>query len=74
MPRILLSHGAGGREMLNLIEQVFRRHYRPAEVSQDDSAILTLEAVNLAFTTDAFVVSPLFFPVAISAGWLWRER
>ena len=62
MPRILLSHGAGGREMLNLIEQVFRRHYSPAEVSQDDSAILTLEAVNLAFTTDAFVVSPLFFP------------
>ncbi len=62
MPRILLSHGAGGREMLNLIEQVFRRHYRPADVSQDDSAILTLEEVNLAFTTDAFVVSPLFFP------------
>ena len=74
MPRILLSHGAGGREMLDLIEQVFRRHSSPAEVSQDDSAILTLEAVNLAFTTDAFVVSPFFSPAAISAGWPWRAR
>lgn len=48
--------------MLTLIEQVFRRHYSPAGVSQDDSAIVNLDAVNLAFTTDAFVVSPLFFP------------
>jgi hydrogenase expression/formation protein HypE len=62
MSRILLSHGAGGREMQTLIEQVFRRHYSPAGVSQDDSALVNLEAVNLAFTTDAFVVSPLFFP------------
>jgi hydrogenase expression/formation protein HypE len=62
MSRILLSHGAGGQEMLCLIEQVFRRHYSPANVSQDDSAVLSLGADNLAFTTDAFVVSPLFFP------------
>jgi hydrogenase expression/formation protein HypE len=62
MSRILLSHGAGGREMLDFIEQVFRRHYSPAGVSQDDSAIVSLEAGNLALTTDAFVVSPLFFP------------
>lgn len=62
MERVLLSHGAGGREMLTLIEQVFRRHYSPTDVSQDDSAIVNLESVNLAFTTDAFVVSPLFFP------------
>ena len=48
--------------MLDLIEQVFRRHYSPAGVSQDDSAIVSLDAGNLALTTDAFVVSPLFFP------------
>ena len=48
--------------MLNLIEQVFRRHYSPDNVGQDDSAILSLAPGNLAFTTDAFVVSPLFFP------------
>ena len=48
--------------MLNLIEQVFRRHYSPDNVGQDDSAILSLAPGDLAFTTDAFVVSPLFFP------------
>jgi hydrogenase expression/formation protein HypE len=48
--------------MLQLIEQVFRRHYSPAGVSQDDSAVLNLGADSLALTTDAFVVSPLFFP------------
>ena len=48
--------------MLNLIEQVFRRHYSPVEIGQDDSAILNLASGNLAFTTDAFVVSPVFFP------------
>jgi hydrogenase expression/formation protein HypE len=48
--------------MLNLIEQVFRRHYSPADIGQDDSAILNLASGNLALTTDAFVVSPLFFP------------
>ena len=48
--------------MLNLIEQVFRRHYSPADVGQDDSAVLPVTSGHLAFTTDAFVVSPLFFP------------
>ncbi len=62
MTRILLSHGAGGRDMLRLIEQVFRSRYSPAGVSQDDSAVLTVDAAALALTTDAFVVSPLFFP------------
>ena len=31
--------------MLNFIEQVFRRHYSPDNISQDDSAILNLAAV-----------------------------
>ncbi len=62
MSRILLSHGAGGRDMLRLITEVFRSRYSPAGVSQDDSAVLLLDAASLALTTDAFVVSPLFFP------------
>lgn len=62
MSRILLSHGAGGRDMLNLIEQVFRRHYSPGDVGQDDSAVFPVASGHLAFTTDAFVVSPLVFP------------
>ena len=73
MSRILLSHGAGGRDMLNLIEQVFRRHYSSPDIGQDDNAVFNLASGNLAFTTDAFVVSPLFFPAAISAGWQLQE-
>lgn len=62
MSLILLSHGAGGRDMQRLINEVFRSRYSPAGVSLDDSAVLSLDAASLAFTTDSFVVSPLFFP------------
>ena len=48
--------------MLQLIDSVFRRGYSPAAVSQDDSAVVTVAQADLAFTTDAFVVSPPFFP------------
>ncbi len=61
-PHILLSHGAGGRDMLRLIDEIFRRGYSPVGVSQDDSAVLSVGEGQLALTTDAFVVSPLFFP------------
>ncbi len=59
---ILLSHGAGGQEMRRLIEQVFLTRYGAGEPPGDDSAILNLGAQQLAFTTDSYVVAPLFFP------------
>jgi len=59
---ILLSHGAGGREMGRLIEQVFLARYGAGGKPGDDSAVLTLGGGQLAFTTDSFVVAPLFFP------------
>ncbi|MFH1594791.1 MAG: hydrogenase expression/formation protein HypE [Pseudomonadota bacterium] len=62
MKRILLSHGAGGREMAALIEEVFLAAYGAPDYTGDDSATLTLGAQQLAFTTDSFVVDPLFFP------------
>lgn len=62
MDVILLSHGAGGREMGELIRRVFLSAYGPADFAADDSAVLHLGAGPLAFTTDSFVVSPLFFP------------
>jgi hydrogenase expression/formation protein HypE len=62
MDRVLLSHGAGGREMGELIRRVFLAAYG-SEVSQpDDSAVLRLDSPDIAFTADSFVVSPLFFP------------
>jgi hydrogenase expression/formation protein HypE len=62
MSRILLSHGAGGREMTALIDEVFLARYGDPSRPGDDSATLPLGAHQLAFTTDSFVVDPLFFP------------
>lgn len=62
MERVLLSHGAGGREMTELIRRVFLASYGPADFAGDDSAALTLQSRHIAFTTDSFVVDPIFFP------------
>jgi hydrogenase expression/formation protein HypE len=62
MDRVLLSHGAGGREMGELIRRVFLAAYGSEGLQPDDSAVLNLEAPEIAFTTDSYVVAPLFFP------------
>jgi len=62
MDRVLLSHGAGGREMGELIRRVFLAAYGSEASQPDDSAVLRLDSPDIAFTTDSFVVSPLFFP------------
>jgi hydrogenase expression/formation protein HypE len=61
--RITLSHGAGGKATHTLIEAVFLDAFRnPLLEPLEDGASLTTAAGRLAFTTDSFVVSPLFFP------------
>jgi hydrogenase expression/formation protein HypE len=62
MSRILMSHGAGGREMAALIDEVFLARYGCPDRTGDDSATILLGSHQLAFTTDSFVVDPLFFP------------
>jgi len=62
MDRVLLSHGAGGQEMGELIRRVFLAAYGSEASQPDDSAVLRLDSPDIAFTTDSFVVSPLFFP------------
>jgi hydrogenase expression/formation protein HypE len=62
MSRILLSHGAGGREMTALIEEVFLARFGDRDATGDDSATVLMGSHQLAFTTDSFVVDPLFFP------------
>jgi len=62
MDRVLLSHGAGGREMGELIRRVFLDAYGSEAFEPDDSAVFRLEAPEIAFTTDSYVVAPLFFP------------
>jgi hydrogenase expression/formation protein HypE len=62
MDRVLLSHGAGGREMGELIRRVFLSAYGSESTKPDDSAVLKIDSPEIAFTTDSYVVSPLFFP------------
>src|ERR1700682_2457307 len=63
--KITLSHGSGGKATHNLIEGVFAPAFsNPLLDPMDDSAILGFNGTDtrLAFTTDTYVVSPLFFP------------
>ena len=61
--RVLLAHGGGGKLMQRLIADVFlaKLSNEPA-ATQLDAAVLTIGSTRLAFTTDSFVVRPLFFP------------
>jgi hydrogenase expression/formation protein HypE len=61
--QILLGHGAGGRLSYDLIQQFFLPRFANAYLNRlDDQAMLELGGERLAFTTDTFVVRPLFFP------------
>ncbi len=60
MERILLSHGGGGEMTRELLRELFFREFGSNEASQDDAAQLHVNT-DIAFTTDSFVVSPLFF-------------
>jgi hydrogenase expression/formation protein HypE len=61
--KILLSHGNGGRMMHQLIGNLFLRHFaNPVLNEQTDAAILPVNSPEIAFTTDSFVIDPLFFP------------
>jgi hydrogenase expression/formation protein HypE len=63
--KITLSHGSGGKATHNLIEGVFAPAFsNPLLDAMDDAAIFSINGTGqrLAFTTDTYVVSPLFFP------------
>src|SRR3954469_450203 len=61
--RVLLGAGSGGRLTAELIETlVLPAFHNPALAPLDDQAILTVGNSRLAFTTDSYVVTPLFFP------------
>jgi hydrogenase expression/formation protein HypE len=60
---VLLGHGSGGRLMHELIEKVFRPLLLPPDMRVlNDAAVMTVDGLRLAFTTDAFVVDPIVFP------------
>jgi hydrogenase expression/formation protein HypE len=60
---VLLGHGSGGRLSAELIDKVFLASFdSPVLARLDDQAVLSLGDQRIAFTTDSFVVKPLFFP------------
>jgi len=59
-PHVLMAHGGGGRLMRDLIQQMFAAAFEGQH--DTDSAVLPTHGSRLAFTTDSFVVRPLFFP------------
>jgi hydrogenase expression/formation protein HypE len=61
--QIVLGHGSGGKMTADLIEKVFLPAFRnPTLEKMDDQAVLSVGNARLAFTTDSFVVTPIFFP------------
>lgn len=63
--RILLGHGSGGRLSHELVTGVFIKKFENTVLAGlTDAAVLPLNAGKMAFTTDSFVVNPLFFPGA----------
>jgi hydrogenase expression/formation protein HypE len=62
-PNVLLAHGGGGRLMHQLIEKIFSPAFQnPYLAQQHDGALIDWNGTKLAFTTDSYVVHPLFFP------------
>ena len=61
--KIVLSHGNGGRMMHELISGMFLKYFGNTILNeQSDSAILPVNSPFIAFTTDSFVIDPIFFP------------
>ena len=60
--RISLSHGSGGKLSFNLIKKLFLSNFNnPYLEKLDDGAVLNIEGLKLAYTTDSYTVDPLFF-------------
>lgn len=60
---VLLDHGSGGIASQELISKLFLKHLdNPILGSLEDSAVLENQPGKLAFSTDSYVVDPLFFP------------
>ncbi len=61
--KISLSHGAGGKLSLELITELFKGNFDNKILNRlEDSAVFELNGQKIAFTTDSYVIQPIFFP------------
>ncbi len=59
---VTLAHGSGGRLTHDLIKEIFLKHFsNDILLSGDDSARIDLKGGRIAFTTDSYVITPIFF-------------
>jgi hydrogenase expression/formation protein HypE len=62
-PQVLLAHGGGGKLMHQLIGKMFMPAFKNALLeAQHDASVFEVDGQRLAFTTDSYVVRPIFFP------------
>ena len=62
-PNIVLGHGGGGKLSAELVQHIFIPAFKNDTLDQlGDGAVFGLNNQRLAFSTDSFVVRPLFFP------------
>jgi len=63
MNKIKIGHGSGGKLTRELIRSIFLAYFKSDELnSLEDAAAIRLNSINTAFTTDSYVIRPLFFP------------
>ena len=61
--KVLLGHGSGGKLSHDLISSLFVKYFKNEYLDkQTDAAVLELHGAQISFTTDSFVVDPIFFP------------
>ena len=60
---ILMAHGSGGKLTQQIIQKMFLSQFQNKYLEiLHDGAIVSLNGARIAFTTDSYVVHPLFFP------------
>ena len=60
---VTLAHGAGGKATRSLVQGLFVEAFRNEALEPlGDAAVLNLDGSRIAFTTDSYVVKPIFFP------------
>ncbi|MBT3388156.1 MAG: hydrogenase expression/formation protein HypE, partial [Desulfobacula sp.] len=61
--KVLLDHGSGGKVSHSMFSDLILPLFENPELSkQDDGATLDIKGTKLAFSTDSYVVDPIFFP------------
>ncbi|HNX24648.1 MAG TPA: hydrogenase expression/formation protein HypE [Spirochaetota bacterium] len=62
MKKILPGHGSGGKLMNDMISGMIKEILGKDSIQIDDSAVLDVNSGKIAFTTDSYTVTPIFFP------------